>query len=302
MSLPQRIEPGKRIKDRLYRPALILLTVFGILLVAGTNIVMKQIAYREAYQLSQVLASQNLAVHTFVNQEQKPTFFKAAAMDTDDFLPELMSSTYMIRRINKYLDPYIPVSYYYKEVAVNARSPENEAQYYEVDILEQFKNGEITEVEKTITWNDQKYFVYMRAGEVMEEGCLICHGDPAQAPAGLISYYGSQRSFGREPGELVSALSIRIPVEEAYAHANRTSMLLSLAYLSMLALLFGSVSSILSRVVLQPVAVLDERVRTILGRFSHEAGQTALDGDELQNVNTVFTFLEEKLTAAYDSL
>jgi diguanylate cyclase (GGDEF)-like protein len=290
------------IKHKLFRPSLILLAVFGILFISVINVNMKKVAYQEAVRLSQVLVSQNMAVHTFVNAEQKPSFFQAAALGNDDFIPELMSSTYMIRKINSHLDSYIPIDYYYKEVAINARSPQNEARDYEIEALERFRAGEVSEIEQVIDYDGEKYFVYLQAGESMEEGCLQCHSDPAIAPAGLIDHYGPERSFNRRDGELVSALSIRIPVQAAYAGANRVSMFLSFVYLLMLLLLFGSFSSIISRTVLVPVYALDDRVTKMLTRFKVGDGDIALDGDEIQNVSAAFGYLEQKLSDAYARL
>ncbi|EEG78829.1 diguanylate cyclase [Dethiobacter alkaliphilus] len=290
------------IKGKLYRPILLLLIFFGVIFISVININMKRVANQEAYRLSQVLASQNLAVHTFINQEQKPSFFDASDLGEDDFIPELMSSTYMIRQINEHLDPLVPVNYYYKEVAVNARSPQNEAYDYEVEALRRFNSGEIDEIREVMDWNDKTYFVYMQPGEYMEEGCIQCHGTAEQAPAGLVDYYGPERSFGREPGELVSALSIRIPLEEAYAGANRTSLILSATYGLMLLLLFGSSSSVMSRVVVQPITSLDTRLRDTLTRFNGKAADVVLDGDEIENVSSAFDFLEERLSEAYDNL
>lgn len=296
-----KINRQQSIKHKLFRPSLILLAVFGIIFISVINVNMKKVAYQEAVRLSQVLVSQNMAVHTFVNAEQKPSFFQAAALENDDFIPELMSSTYMIRKINSHLDSYIPIDYYYKEVAINARSPQNEARAYEIEALERFRAGEVSEIEQVIDYDGEKYFVYLQAGESMEEGCLQCHSDPAIAPAGLIEHYGSERSFNRQEGELVSALSIRIPVQAAYAGANRVSMFLSFVYLLMLALLFGSFSSIVSRTVLAPVYVLDDRVTRMLTRF--KVGEDiALDGDEIQKVSAAFDYLEEKLSNAYARL
>jgi len=42
-----------------------------------------------------------------------------------------MSSTYAVREMNKYFLEASPTEYYYKECAINARSPENEADEHE---------------------------------------------------------------------------------------------------------------------------------------------------------------------------
>jgi diguanylate cyclase (GGDEF)-like protein len=292
----------KSIRSRVYRPVLLLLLVFGVSFVILINLAMKRIAYREAFQLSQVLVSQNLAVHSFVNEELKPSFFRNTTLTGDDFFPELMSSTYMIRRINSYQDPYVPVSYYYKEVAVNARSPQNEAKDYEIELLQRFASGELQEHREVRNYGNERFFVYMRAGEVMEENCLSCHGNPMAAPDNLVAQYGRERSFHRQPGELISALSVRIPLQDAYAGANRTSAYLSLSYLAMMLLLSGSVSAVVNRNVIRPVGRLNRRIRETLGRYDQDGRDMQLAGDELENVDSFFTYLEARLAEAYNSL
>jgi hypothetical protein len=48
-----------------------------------------------------------------------------------------MSSTYAVREIDKYFKSLEPGEYYYKECAIDARSPENEADEYEKSFIEE---------------------------------------------------------------------------------------------------------------------------------------------------------------------
>lgn len=119
--------------------------------------------------------------------------------------------------------------YYYKESAINARSPENEADDFEKAFLQDLKADPQLKNRSLIRQiADEYYFVTLRRGEVMEESCLRCHNGPENAPQGLIDAYGPDRSFGRRAGELVSAISIRVPLSKAYASADANSRQMSI--------------------------------------------------------------------------
>ena len=57
----------------------------------------------------------------------------------------------------------------------------------------------------------------MRRGEVMSGACLRCHGKAEEAPGGMIKIYGDKNGFKKETGKVISAISIRVPLEAAYS-------------------------------------------------------------------------------------
>ena len=73
------------------------------------------------------------------------------------------------------------------------------------------------------------------------EGCLECHGSPAQAPPTEISTYGSANGFGWKLNEIIGAQIVSVPTEVplAIAHqAFRTLLLyLSVTFLATLAVI-----------------------------------------------------------------
>jgi len=150
-----------------------------------------------------------------------------------------MSSTYAVRKMEGYFSEVSSTDYYYKEAAINARSPQNEADAFEQEFLEILSNEpglkELSTVRKI---DGEMYFTTLLRGEVMEESCLRCHSEPDTAPAGLVDRYGNQRSFQRQEGDVASAISIRVPLETAYAHADQLSWTLSVLFLLFLIGLF----------------------------------------------------------------
>jgi len=192
---------------------------------------------------SKAMASldRNLATHTYFTRQLKPIVMELTKpiRSWDYFDPAWMSSTYAVREMDKYFKEFNEEDYYYKECAINARSPENEADEYERAFIEELnKDPELTDISEIRAIDGKPYFVTLRRGEVMEASCLQCHSTPENAPGNLVEVYGPERSFGRHEGEVVSAISIRVPLETAYAHADQLSWTLSGLFLLFLVGLF----------------------------------------------------------------
>jgi len=99
-----------------------------VLVVAVSTTMWKQVTV-EAESKARTLMDRALAVHTKFTGELKPRLFEF----TDPFRPEgyfepgWMSSSYAVRRINKYFHGLDDIDYYIKDAVIDARSLENEA-------------------------------------------------------------------------------------------------------------------------------------------------------------------------------
>ena len=101
----------------------------GLFIILLVNIQMRREALREAEIKAQLLLDRNLATHTYFSRQLKPGLFKliGGSAPENDFDPVRMSSTCAVREMEKYTRTPADVYFYYKECAVNARSPQNEA-------------------------------------------------------------------------------------------------------------------------------------------------------------------------------
>lgn len=236
--------------------------------ILAVNIQQRHQALHEAEEKSRILLEHNLAIHNYFSKQLKPGIFDLTAQTRKPayFDPTWMSSTYAVREIDKYYRGNVGHSYYYKECAVNARSPENEADAFERMFIDSLKkNPSLTEKSLVRRLDGGLYFIHMRRGESMERSCLRCHSEPAAAPAGLIQRYGAGRSFHRSTGELVSAISIRIPLDKAYKAANIFSLKLSLLLVVILGMTFSLQHLIIHRMFLRPLTSIRNRVMGVLG-------------------------------------
>jgi len=140
--------------------------VVSILIVVLVNYNMRKQALIDAESKALMLINHNLAIHTYL-QELKPKLFSWSEpfRPPDYFDPTWMSSTYAIRQINHHFKLLENSKYYYKECAINARTPENEADLHERIFLGKLtKDPKLVERAEVRTLNGQPVFVIMRRG------------------------------------------------------------------------------------------------------------------------------------------
>jgi hypothetical protein len=120
----------------------VLILILALYLVIGAGLVVfvrdqfRDHALNDARERADLLLTRNLAIHAYFNQELKPELFRLTdpILEDGSFHPSWMSSTYAVRRITTQADTGSD-DYYYKECAIDARSPENEADEFEADYL-----------------------------------------------------------------------------------------------------------------------------------------------------------------------
>jgi two-component sensor histidine kinase len=235
------LKPGRLVAISLNAIVLCAFLLAGFLIINMVNEHSYSEALKEAKEKANIILTRNHATHEYLNSKLKPSVFSLTEGERPEgyFDPRWMSSTFSVREIDRLFKAEGGgfEGYYYKEAAINARFPENEADEIERDFLQRLNSGG-DEMESGIREIDGiPYFVVMKKGETMNGGCLMCHDTPESAPAGLVAYYGPERSFGRHEGDVVSALSIRIPMADALMRAEEISSGLKWGLLSTLGLL-----------------------------------------------------------------
>ena len=283
-----------------------LFIVSGAIIVALVNQQMRRQALFDAEAKARRTLNYSLAIHTYFSQRLKPKIFELTdkIRSEDYFEPSWMSSTYAIREINKYCNSFENFDYYYKECAINARSPENEANDYEKAFLEELsRDPKLVVRSGNRLLQGKRYFVVLRRGETMEESCMRCHSSPDKAPGDLVHYYGPERSFHRKVGDFVYAISVRVPLSVAYAEANRFSFQLS-TWLLMVLFLFYCVLFLMSaRWIFKPMDKVREKALIISESAEHLGEKISLpNGKELCDLTVSFNRMSESLGVYRDHL
>jgi len=265
---------------------------------------MKTHARYEARQKAMLLLDHNYATHTYFSHQLKPALFKKIQGDGKYFEPVWMSSTYAIREIDNYYHSLSKEDYYYKEAAINARSPANEADVFERAFIEKLNNTpELMENSEVRTIHEEPFLVVLRRGETMEQNCLRCHSTPQAAPAELLDYYGPDRSFRRSVGEVVSAISIRIPLGAAYANVNRLIVQLSALFGASLLIAFGLTIYLGKKWVFSPLSTIRKKALEVSRSPEQLGEQIELPASiELSEVTRAFNDMSSRLRQERDLL
>jgi methyl-accepting chemotaxis protein len=284
----------------------IIIFIAGIFAISIFNWQMKIHAHEEAQEKAKILLDRNLATHSYYSHQLKPALFKKMEpfIGKKYFEPIWMSSTYAVREIDKYYQKLSESDYYYKEAAINARSPENEADDYEKSFIEGLnKSPDLIQESRVVNINNKPFFVTMRRGETMENNCLRCHSTPDNAPDDLVAQYGPDRSFQRYAGEIISAISIKIPLKEAYHNVNKLIIGLSalfgvvLIVIYLLSLYFGK------KWVFSPLNKIRTKAMDISNNTEFLGEQITLPSyRELNDLTEAFNRMSLKLKKERDTL
>lgn len=280
--------------------------IAGILIVYFVNSQMKQQALHDASDRARLVLYRSLSEHEYFTNHLKPNLLNDIShlYGKDYFDPIWMSSTYVVREMDKELRKSIKEEYYYKEAALNARNKENEANEYEAAFLSELNHGsKSNEVQAIREINREKFFTYMIKGETLVESCMRCHGSPADAPKMMVRKYGDRRGFNKKTGEVVSAISIRIPLDDAFEAANSFSARLSLVLLLVLFAILSVCYFIYRQFILVPVMTIKNKAIAIVNSTEHLGEQIPVYYEnELGELTKAFNWLSGNMRQLLDGL
>ncbi len=297
---------GRRLSFFLHGGMLAGFAVAGGLMVLLLHHAMRVSALEEAEAKALILLDRSMSIHDYFNQQLKPQLFPIIDkyMPEGYFDPVWMSSTHANRVIYAYFKKRSETGYYYKEAAVNARSPENEADDFERQFIAELnQNPELQKRSGVRVWDGEPYFFVLRRGERLEDACLRCHNSPELAPEGLVAVYGPERSFGRSAGEVISAVSVRIPLAAAYGHADRVAFRSSALLLLLLAALFALHFVVNRRYLLLPLGRMRDKARLITEDARHLGEEVPVpESSELGELAEAFNGMSRELRQHRDHL
>jgi len=231
----------------------------------------------------------------------------AVAADTEasaPFLPEMVPA-FAAREIFEQLRKDEEFEgFFYKEAALNPTNPRDQADAFESQLLEQMRQETQPEYADFRMREDARVYYIARPMRVTSEGCLDCHGDPMEAPLGVVDIYGDQNGFNWKLNDVVAAQIVYVPADEVLTAATRSFAIAAGGMIATLALVLIVVNVLLNRDILQPVSVLgklaqklsaDEMVSADLQ--SQQLSRVTGRNDELGQAARVFSQMAGEVVA-----
>ena len=271
-----------------------------------SNIRTKSIADANS-KINRIL-DRNLAVHQYFSNVLKPAIFKLTEkyLDKDYFDHSWMSSTYVNKEIDKIMKRLSSehADYYYKECAVNARNPENEADTYEAAFINETNRDKSLVFSSEIKeYNGKPYLVFIRRGETMDASCIRCHGKPEEAPGDMIKVYGKASGFEKPVGSVISAISIRVPLQVAFNEASEFVKTLSGLLILEFFILFSAIYFIFKFIIFNQLNEFKKKTDLIATNESELGASVSISvGSELNDLADSFNLMSANLKSYKETL
>jgi hypothetical protein len=235
-------------------------------------------ALDEAKSKGEIIFSYIVSANKFFTDNQRPLIMEL--VEKDRFYPELMSTFNITREIYENFSKKLP-GYNFKMATLNPLQPANKADKDEILLISELdRTQSLARKEGSITKGGVEYY-YLAEPVKVETSCLLCHGDPQQAPKDLVDIYGTDHGYQWEVGKVSSALIVYIPTKQAMKTAwENASMLFGIGTGCLLIALLGT-WIFLDRSVVTPIVLLSNRTVDISLGKNIEEGIVSKSKDEV---------------------
>lgn len=173
------------------------------------------------------------AISEFISKEQKVEISKLQQnkkLPIDYFNPQLQSGSYITKRIHDYYNDERhklgKEEYTFKFASQNARNEDNQANEFESGILKRIRNKDISEYTQLLRKDNKNFLYYAIPFKKVTSSCLQCHGNPKDAPKGLVQRYGDTNGFGYELDDITGIISIYAPIDEELKEGKKVFYIL----------------------------------------------------------------------------
>ena len=258
-------------------------------------------AQNQVSEKARILLTTMEESRSFTSKVIKPALYQALP---ERFIVEGMSSSFCARSLFEGIQESYP-DYYFKHAAAHPRNPINQADVFEMSIIEQFTaNPELKEWQGYRSRGEEKVYCIMKP-IVAEKRCMRCHSDPALAPQELLDRYeyihGNENGFNRTVGEVIGTLTVAVPASVAIESArNKTMLFIEMVVVSFVILAL-IVNFFFSRMILTPIKNLADNADDIsMGRFETHIDTTGTD--EIGKLANAFERMKISIKMVVDHL
>lgn len=258
---------------------------------------LKKDAEVQIFDKAHLLLTTMESSRNFTSKVIKPALYQALP---DRFIVEGMSSSFGARNIFERIRKTYP-QYYFKHAAPHPRNPINQADEFEMSIIEKFsQNPELKEWQGYRTTGEEKVYSIMKP-IVAEQRCMRCHSEPSLAPRELLDRYGDKRGFGRSVGEVIGTLTVSVPASVVIDKARSNTMLFIGMVVLFFLLLALIVNTFFTKMVLKPIKHLADNADDIsLGRLETHINTSG--GDEIAKLAKAFERMKISIKMAFEQL
>lgn len=280
---------------------LVLLVVFAVGLGGSaylSNQILQQNAREEVLQNARIMIESARSAASYTVKEIRPLLTPELKRR---FLPQAVSF-YAARKSLEVLRATLP-EYTYRLPALNPTNPADRATDWEADAIREFRNNpDRTEL---ITERDTPVgplLELFKPVTVYDEGCLVCHSRPENAPKTMLDIYGTANGFGWKMGDTVGAEVTSIPLSVPLKRAHKTLMTLMACLVGIFLALLVLLNVLLHFVIIRPVSQMS-RISNEVSLGKPDVPECKARGsDEIASLGNSFNRMRRSLESAMKML
>jgi len=174
----------------------------------------KELAIKDTKQEAISMLNTINAIRSYVDEIQRPIIndLKNTHFKENFFDSRILSSSSIAQYIYDKQLLEKELKYEYKLVATNPLNPIHQANEFETEILNKFREGKIKDYFSLIKEKNQSYFFIAMPIGKNKKSCLQCHGNPKDAPRGMIEQYGDTSGFYEKIDDLRAMIYLKIAI------------------------------------------------------------------------------------------
>lgn len=288
------------LQTKLIARLLIVLLGFGLLFFFSLNHYLRSLMETEVADKGRLILANLIAVQTYVRETLRPGVREITP--PENFVIEAMSTSYVTRKVMSDLNTARD-QFSYRRVSLEPRNPEYAANDLERELIVHFQKEPNEQIFREFRVIGEEEYYIMARPVVFGQSCLVCHGKPEDAPAVMLSRYGTERGFGRKEGEISGLDMLILPVERERAAIQKVTVTFIAVFVCGTLAILGFNHLFFDRIMIQNIGRLSALLRS---RFPDEADSTMRErhphGDEIENMISDMERFADHLRAMKEQL
>jgi len=287
--------PGRSVSSAFHRALFLIYLASAVAVVPVIYFFTKSELFAQANKELKLLVDVVSSARAIVTDKTRPYFLAKG-----EFFSPVVSSTVMAKELATQFHKLQP-TYLVRMISDNPLNAENLPEGMEKDVLEALRrDGNAKGVIQQGTIRGKTYLMSAVPTKVRDD-CLMCHGDPATAPADITAKYGTTSGFGWQSGSIIGATLVGVPI----ADLNTAVLVRSGIVIGVITILFAGVLIVLNRVVqgniIQPILSITEAAQAVsLGRSN--APLVSDREDEIGALTRAFELMRRSIAIATDQI
>ncbi len=216
-------------------------------------------AEKTIQERAEILLATTQAVRNYTQNHIQPRLADSSEWDNSFVLESVPN--FAARTIFSDFQQQAPIckDFSYKEATPNPTNLDDLTDEFEANIFKQLQAMSPDQVERLSgyrTLGGTKLFYLARPLIMTDAKCLVCHGNPRDAPQSLIDRYGDQNGFGWQLNDVIAAQMIYVPADTILDRGHQNLWAVATILLSLFGALFLVINLLLWRTVIRPLKIL----------------------------------------------